>query len=54
MLAKMTTIGEASGIGVETEAAIVATLKNGRVIREEHHIGRDTVEVVVLERPVEA
>jgi ketosteroid isomerase-like protein len=39
ILARMRGIGETSGIAVDTELGLVATLRSGRVIREEHYIG---------------
>lgn len=54
MLGRMRGTGEASGIAVDTEIALLMTLKDGRVIREEHYMEpAKALEAVGLRRPVE-
>ena len=50
-LGKMRGTGEASGIAVDTEIALLMTLKNGKVIREEHYAEpAQALEAAKLER----
>lgn len=53
-LAKMRGTGETSGIAVDLEIGLLVTLRDGRVIREQHYMQpAEALEAVGLRRPVE-
>jgi ketosteroid isomerase-like protein len=54
MLGRIRGTGEASGVAVDTEIALLYTLKDGRVVREQHYMAHaQALEAVGLRRPVE-